>query len=239
VVLSASLLLATSALAPRASADDSIGLSVDVLSTSPSPSPTRSSTTSSTSTSVATSGSLEPTVAGTEGSGTAEPGTGEDELGGLLYVSGLNWRYTPSLNPAAGSLEVWFSVRNAFDEPVDSSAQFWLTGMFGQTVGTSATVGVLHLQPGETRTVSATIDGLAQWTVVTARMMFTPPPRLGSQTLSPVHRDEVVWFLPWFVILLVALGGAGYVGWRWWRGRATALTEVAGAERAAAEAGVG
>lgn len=227
VVFSGSLLVAASGLAATASADDSIGLSVDVLSTTPSPSATKSSTSkpSSSSTSSSSSSTPEPTVAGTEATGapTDGPSTGEVELGGLLYVSGLTWHYTPSLNPAAGALDLRFSVRNAFDKPVDASAQFWVTGVFGQVVGSPATVGVLSLQPGETRTVSATITGMAQWTVVTARMVFTPPPRLGGQSLSPVHRDEVVWFLPWFVILLATLGGAGFVGWRWWRGRRGSL----------------
>ena len=232
LVLSGSLLLAASGLAPRATADDNIGLSVDVLSTSPSPSPTKSSTpkpSSTSSTSSSNTGTPEPTVAGTEASGTPTggPSTGEVEMGGLLYVSGLSWSYTPSLNPAAGALELHFSVRNSFDKPVDASAQFWVTGVFGQVVGQPATVGVFSLQPGETRTVSTTISGMAQWTVVTARMIFTPPPRLGSQSLSPVHREEVVWFLPWFVILLAALGGAGFVGWRWWRGRPVAPDEAA------------
>ncbi len=247
LVLSGSLLLAASGLAPRASADDSIGLSVDVLSTSPSPSSTSSSTPKASSTSSSSSSAPEPTVAGTEGTGTPTdgPSTGEVELGGLLYVSGLGWSYTPSLNPAAGALELHFTVRNAFTKPVDASAQFWVTGIFGQVVGQSATVGVLSLQPGETRTVSTTISGMAQWTVVTARMVFTPPPRLGSQSLSPVHREEVVWFLPWFVILLAALGAAGFVGWRWWRGRpgnpdeaAAEATPDAAGDQPAPEAGV-
>jgi hypothetical protein len=38
-------------------------------------------------------------------------------------------------------------------------------------------------------------------------------PSKGEVELAPIGRDAIIWFLPWFIVLLVALGAAAIL-WR-------------------------
>jgi hypothetical protein len=224
-------------------ADDGDSMGVDlrvaVISSSASPTATSTSTSSSTSTSASTSGSTSvPTsTESTDSEPTATPtvstGTG-GSLGGILYVSGIGWNYTPSINPFGGTVDLRFTVRNVFSKPVSASASFWATNIFGSTLGAPIVVPIDKLQPGETRTVSATLGGLAQWTVITAHTTFTPPPKVGDTAMTPVTRDAVVWFAPWLFLLLTSLAGAGVLYRRYRTRRAAgAPPPVAAGEDAA------
>jgi hypothetical protein len=129
----------------------------------------------------------------------------------VLYVSGLTWVYTPSINPIGGAVDLHFTVRNVYRRPVDASARLWVSTPFGGPVGIPVDVPVLQLKSGETRVISAQITGLAQWTMVSAHATFTPPQKLDGVTLSPLTRDTVIWFLPWFVLLVAGVAGAEYL----------------------------
>jgi hypothetical protein len=161
-------ILAISAV-PRASADGDIGITVnvDVLGTSDSPTPSVTATATS--------------------SASTTPG-GETSIGGVLFVSGLTMRYTPSINPLDGRVDMRFTVRNAYKKPLDGKATFWVTAWFGNTVGHQIEVSVPDIAPGETRLVTATIRGVGQWGILTG-----PVPRFGdsdgrhSYGHHPVH----------------------------------------------------
>ncbi|MCE1174773.1 MAG: hypothetical protein LWW77_09240 [Propionibacteriales bacterium] len=173
-------------------------------SASPSTSPTGSAQPSSTSTTAPTSGSsVSASSAPTSGT-TAGPG-GEQSIGGVLYVSGLTWVYTPSINPLAGTLDLHFTVRNVSKTTATGSAHMWLNGIFGVTVGQPIDVPVDNLKPGETRVVAGTIGSLSQWTFVNASATFTPPPVLDGVTLTPLTRNTTVWYVPWFMLLVIAI----------------------------------
>ncbi len=189
------VLTATPSLATPVLPGDSASVIVEVASTSP---------TAGASTAAApTSGSSVPATSTPTSGGTAGPG-GEQSIGGVLYVSGLTWVYTPSINPLAGTLDLHFTVRNVSKTTATGSAHMWLNGIFGVTVGQPIDVPVDNLKPGETRVVSGTIDSLSQWTFVTASATFTPPPVLDGVTLTPLTRNTSVWYVPWFMLLVIA-----------------------------------
>ncbi|CAL8978956.1 hypothetical protein PROP_02651 [Propionicimonas sp. T2.31MG-18] len=211
--------------------EDGTDLSVTVISTSPTASATASATPTATATSssTATSTSTESSSGTTSGTTTTDPtattpgntgpggGSGGDgELGGVVYVSGLSWFYSPSLNPFDGTAELRFTVRNVHPKTLDASATFWVTNLFGGTVGTPVTVAIGDLKSNETRLVSARLGGLAQWTILTGHATFTPPEKLGDVVLAPVNRESTVWFVPWAIVALAGLVGAvlGLRGWR-------------------------
>ncbi|GAA1954059.1 hypothetical protein [Agromyces allii] len=129
----------------------------------------------------------------------------EFDLGGVLYVGGLNSGYTPSLDPLAGELQLWFTVRNVSKSTIDASADFWMSGPFGNRLGEADGVKVAALKPGETRTVSAEVSGVGQWGLVSAHVKLTPPKTVDDATLSPVTRDASVFAPPWFVGFVAAL----------------------------------
>ncbi len=61
------------------------------------------------------------------------------------------------------------------------------------------------LKAGETRTVEATFHGLAQWTVLSGHATLSVP-GTGAVELAPISRDAMIWFLPWFIVLLACAG---------------------------------
>lgn len=228
-IAAATAVIATAASAAIALADDGDGgthLVVTVIDSSASPTATPTSSATSTGTASSTGGSTSATgsgvgttAAGTTTQPAATSGTPDASTApGVLYVSGLTWVYRASLNPFGGSLELRFTVRNVYSKAVDASARFWVTQVFGGPVGQPVDVAVAGLKPGETRTVAATVDGLAAWTVVSAHVTLTPPAKVGVLELGPITRDTVAWFAPWPVVLLVGLAGAWLV-WRRVRAR--------------------
>jgi hypothetical protein len=135
----------------------------------------------------------------------------EVDLGGMLSIGGLSSSYRPSFNPFGGDLELSFTVRNTSQSTVDATADFWMEGPFGLRISSADDVAVAALKPGETRTVSASLPGVGQWTILTAHTTFTPPETVDDVPLTPLTRDATVFALPWFVVLLVALGLAAWV----------------------------
>jgi hypothetical protein len=228
----ASLLIGAAAVSV-ARADDGTetgtGLSVEVISTSPTPSP---STTvggiSTTESGTATSGTVGSTDGGTASGGTTTSGgtsttPSDSGVAGVLYVSGLSWTYVPSLNPLDGSLNLRFTVRNVFRETLSPTATLWINQIFGGPVDAPVIVAVDKLKAGETRTVEAAFHGLAQWTVLSGHATLSVP-GTGAVELAPISRDAMIWFLPWFIVLLVALGAA-FILWRRLRPRRTSVAE--------------
>jgi hypothetical protein len=215
-----------------ARADDGTGLTVEVIASSATPTPTPTPTPTSTrnpsatatgsATYATTVGGVSTTEPAPTGTGTA--GSGQSGTAGVIYVSGLSWTYTPSLNPLDGSLTLRFTVRNVFSQTLSPTASLWVNQVFGGTVGVPVTVAVDKLKPGETRVIEATFSGLAQWTVLTAHATLTIPGTVGEVVVAPIGRDAVVLFLPWFSVL-IAGSVAGWFLWRRFRkGRVAAAT---------------
>jgi hypothetical protein len=240
----ASLLIGVAAVTV-ARADDGdttgTGLNVEVLASSPSasasPSPTVGGV-STTDSGTATNGTVGTTTnAGTSttSGGTSTTSATDSGIAGLLYVSGLSWTYLPSLNPLDGSLNLRFTVRNVYHQTLSASAGLWLNHVFGGAIDVPINVAVDKLKAGETRTVEATFHGLAQWMIVTGHATLTVPGTVDQVLVAPIARDAVIWFLPWFLVLLIA-GVAGWIVWRRLRPRPAAVaarTPPTGAEHRA------
>lgn len=214
-VVGAALVVLLLSVAPTLAAttsppEEDVGLNVEVISSSPTSSATGTPSPSGSATPSATGATNAPAPTGSQPGGSPSPSTivspGEEQtIGGVLYVSALTWVYSPSFNPLDGSVDLHFTVRNVYPGEVSGSARFWLTGPFGVPVGQPVEFPVEAIKAGETRLVTARINGLAQWTVVTASATFTPPATLGELKLTPLTRTTLVWYLPWFVLLLMAI----------------------------------
>ena len=192
-------------------------ISVLVVGQTPSPTPSQTPTASPSPPGTATpSGSTPaPTPAAPTPPGRPHHGGG-DGVRGALVVSDLHCAYRFSFNPFGGSLEVSFTVRNEYAEALDGSARFWVTNVLGGPVGAAVSVPVPGLRPHETRLVSATIDGVAQWTFLTAHATFTPPPGFGGTVTLTVVREARSFAPPWAIASGGALCAAGFGGRRLW-----------------------
>lgn len=130
----------------------------------------------------------------------------EVNVAGMLYVGGVNASATPSVNPAEGTVDVWFTVRNASKSVIDATASFWMDGaIFTNRLDAVQDVPVAALQPGETRVVSARLQHGGQWTLLSTHATLTPPESVDGTALTPVTRDTLVILFPWVIALLVLL----------------------------------
>ncbi|WP_022877795.1 hypothetical protein [Microbacterium sp. B19] len=138
--------------------------------------------------------------------------TGEVSVAGMLYVGGLNGNTFPSLNPTDGTVDLWFTVRNASTSVVDASAQFWIDGaVFSNRLDTASEVPIAGLQPGETRVVSASLHGAGQWTLVSGHVTLTPPDTVDGTALTPVTRDGLFLVFPWLLLSLLVVAVVAWV----------------------------
>ena len=222
-ILATALVATATASSTAFAEDDSDGtkLVITVIAPSASPSATPTSTKTATPTGSATTSSgfpppsgsgvgtttADPSVEPTDPSGTPAPEDADDGAG-VLHVSGLSWTYRASINPFAGTVDLRLTVRNVYPQAIDASATFWVTQLFGGTVGLPVEIAVPELKPEETRTVTATIEGIGQWTVLNAHATLTPPAMVDDIEMSPIVRETWVWVVPWFALLLAAAGAA-------------------------------
>ena len=124
-------------------------------------------------------------------------------VGGGLFVGGLNGNGMPAVNPADGTVDMWFTVRNSSTKPVDATADFWMEGtVFSNRLDARDGVPITALQPGETRVVAATLSGAGQWTLVSAHVTFTPPETVDAAAATSVTRDALVLVFPWLIVLV-------------------------------------
>jgi hypothetical protein len=194
------------------------GFTITVTVTaSPTPTPTpRPSSSGSPSSSSSGSGSGS-TVVVSSPTAAPSPSPTDYSIGGVLYVSGLSTQYVPALNPFGGHVNAQFSVRNVSSTPVTSRVQFSLDGPFGQRLSTVGNIELRRLMPQETRIVDAVLTGPGQWTFTTARFTITPVTAVNGEQLEPLSRDSIVFFVPWFVLVVGLLGLAAYSITRWVR----------------------
>ncbi|KJL36384.1 MAG: hypothetical protein CMH36_10310 [Microbacterium sp.] len=199
-----------------AHADDSSGgggnvsVTVDDGST-PSPSPTSSSTPASDG-SGSGSGSVGQGGSGSSGGGVTAPGgtsdggttvsggsttvSGGTSVGGILYMSGLESQGVPAVNPADGSVILWFSLRNISQSTIDADVHFWMTNPLGWQLD-AADVRVSALKPGAIQVVTTELHGVGQWGFVNAHATLTPPASIDGIAVAPVTRDAVAYVFPW------------------------------------------
>lgn len=143
---------------------------------------------------------------------TATNPTGDaDDLKGYLHVSGISATYVPALNPLGGSLICSLMVRNLSAQTVTASIVFWVTNAVGGTIGTPVSIQVADLKGDESRTVTATVDGIGMWLVVGVHATFTPPPLIGDVALTAVTREAVVFAPSWLVLLLLVAAAAAVI----------------------------
>lgn len=137
------------------------------------------------------------------------------DLGGVLYVSGLTGSASPTLHPDNGVVKLKITVRNTSETSFDSSLRFWLENAVGAKVAEVKGVRVKALEPGETRTITASMRRLGQWTMLHAHATLTPPKVVDGTALVPLTRDTVVTLPPLFGL---SIGGALGVlgGLIWW-----------------------
>ncbi|MBO1902836.1 hypothetical protein J4H92_12860 [Leucobacter weissii] len=144
---------------------------------------------------------------GPEDESTPDPVVVPSGSDGLFLVSALDVAASPNLLPAGGSVAVSLTVRNLSTKKLSGTADFWITTLWGTRVSALPTAEVADLAAGETRTLTAHLDGPGQWALYTAHATFAPDTVVenGSEAQS---RDAFLFFPPLFAfacLLLIAV----------------------------------
>lgn len=127
------------------------------------------------------------------------------DLSGILMLSGLSGTITTTVEPQGGDATLRFSVQSSASVPVDFDVAFQLDNSLGSRVAEVERTDLAPLEPGETRLIEATLPDVGQWTVYTARVIFTPPAEVDGVELTPIIRDTTIVVAPFFSIV----AGAG------------------------------
>lgn len=143
-------------------------------------------------------------------------------LGGVFYVGGLVAHASYPQGPLKPAAVISFSVRNVSSEKVSASLNFNVENAFGAKVAEVTEFKLHEFEPGETREITATVDNIGQWGIYSARMTFTPPTRVGNNTLTAFELSSsfvalAAWVLIWMAVLagIVSLYvcGVRFLGW--------------------------
>lgn len=135
----------------------------------------------------------------------------DEDLVGIMSLSGIKPTYRPSLNPFDGTLDLQFTIQNNGSMPLVGDLHAWVDGPLGATLG-SLRSGVALLQPGASRAVRVTIPNVGQLGSLSVHVEVTPKPAPGNtvdEDLRTVSRETTVWAVPWLpvaIVLLVIVG---------------------------------
>jgi len=133
-------------------------------------------------------------------------GTDPVVLAGILAVSGLTATSHPNVGPDGGEIDLKFTVKNLTTTPIDSTLRFWVDNALGLEIRSVDDASLTGLPGGETRTVTATLPGMGQWSAYNTHVTLTPPASVDGTELTPMTRDALLLVPPYFVLLISALG---------------------------------
>lgn len=154
------------------------------------------------------------TTAAGSAAGTHALGIDPTGVGGVFYVSGVTATPKPDFGPGGGDIVLAFTLKNVTTTPITSDLRFWITNAVGMQLAAVDGIEVADLGPGETRTVTATLRDVGQWTVFTGHVTLTPPAEVLGTKLSPVSRESLVVIPPSFLLMLLGAAGAVTLGLR-------------------------
>lgn len=201
IAFAVGVVVATTGFVTMASADDSSGGIGIVVTVPPVTGDSLGTSAPSSTSDLPSSVTLTPA-----GAATSAPASGEYNLGGILYLSGLASHYVWTGNPLDSSAALKITVRNVSKTTFDSSARFWVETATGQAVGQQHELKIPALKPEESRVISTSLDGLGQWTLLHAHVTLTPPTEVEGTKLVAVSRDS------YFVVPPLGIAGAAMVG---------------------------
>ena len=136
-------------------------------------------------------------------------------LGGILYIGGVNVSTVPTPSPRGGTLVLEMTIKNVSHTTFDSSMDFWVTSPLSDTIVHLDQISVAGLASGETRTVQATLPHVGQWPVMVAHATLRPPAAVEKSELTPLTRESITWMWPFFGLMMLALFVAGFMLWRY------------------------
>ncbi|MBN9613593.1 MAG: hypothetical protein J0H64_09085, partial [Actinobacteria bacterium] len=139
---------------------------------------------------------------------------------------------TPSILPSGGAVDLTVSVRNLTKRKLPGTVEFWISTPWGSRASSLPVEKLKPLAPGETRTLTARLEGPGQWTAFTAHAVFTPPSVVDKLDTPAQVRTEFFLVPPFFALaaLAVLLLGSTVIRLALRRRGTSAVVEPPGAE---------
>jgi hypothetical protein len=144
------------------------------------------------------------------------------DIQALLTITSISAAYQPQWNPFTGSATVTATFKNSGNVALGANAAIGVNTYFGIPLGEPNTEEVGELLPGSTRTISFTVDGIGQLGYLNAYVKAQPTvdrDALPTGTLTPTNRDAVLWAIPWWLVIVIAIALLVWVFLRIRRGR--------------------
>jgi hypothetical protein len=136
------------------------------------------------------------------------------DLQAALTVASISSSYQSTINPLDGSAEVTFTVRNSGNIALGGNMIVGVNTYFGISAAPIVREELAEMLPRSTRVVTMKVPGVAQLGYLNPYVSLAPT--LAENTTNPgpltvVDRDTVAVAWPWWLIVLLVVGGAIYL----------------------------
>ena len=139
------------------------------------------------------------------------------ELQAALTVGSISSSYQPSLNPLDGTTTVTFTVRNSGNVALGAATIVGVNTYLGISAAPIVREELSEMLPRSTRVLTMTVPGVAQLGYLNPYVSLAPiaaADLTNPGPLATVDRDTVAIAVPWWLVLVVVVGGAIYLTMR-------------------------
>jgi hypothetical protein len=136
------------------------------------------------------------------------------DLQPALTVGSISASYQPSINPLDGTTTVTFTVRNSGNVALGANMIVGVNTYFG--IGAAAMVReeLSEMLPRSTRVITLEVPGVAQLGYLNPYVSLAPTAATEMTNPGPlatVDRDTFAIAVPWWLVLVLIVGGGGYL----------------------------
>ena len=136
------------------------------------------------------------------------------DLQPALTVGSISASYQPSLNPLDGTTTVTFTVRNSGNVALGANMVVGVNTYFGIGATAQSTETLSEMLPRSTRVLRFEVPGVAQLGYLNPYVQLVPVAAENTTNPGPlttVDRDTVTIAVPWWLIILLVVGGAVFL----------------------------
>ena len=139
------------------------------------------------------------------------------DIQAALTVGSISANYQPTPNPLDGTTTVTFTVRNSGNVALGANMVVGTDTWFGIAAAPIVRQELSEMLPGSTRVLTVDVPGVAQLGYLNSFVSLAPTvvaDALDPGALNTVDRDTVAIAMPWWLVLVVVVGGGIYATMR-------------------------
>ena len=136
------------------------------------------------------------------------------DLQAALTIGSITSSYESQLNPLDGTTTVTFTVRNSGNIALGGNMIVGVNTYFGINAAPTVREELDEMLPRSTRVVTVKVPGVAQLGYINPYVSLAPT--IAENTTSPgplavVDRDTAALAMPWWLLVLIVVGGGIYI----------------------------